>query len=304
MSLQYQDPTLLEQAQQAGVTIVPGELPRDRELVANGLRLHYLDWGNGGAPVILFLHGGAQTAHMWDFAALAIRDRFHCIALDQRGHGDTQWAPDGDYSLSAHQQDIEAFVTNTHIAPLAVVGLSMGGRNAYVFAANHPEWVQRLVIVDTGPEGRAEGRNEISAFMQLPDELDSYEEFVTRVHSYSPLRPIEQVRTSLKHNVKQMPNGKWTWKYDRLMRQPALRQPAATNQPASEYLWACVAKIECPTLLVRGGESPVFPSAVAERMTKVMRNCSMVTVPRAGHRVPGDNPRAFEQALTAFLSRS
>lgn len=298
MSPSHSDPTLVEQAKNAGVTVVPGDPPRDGELRANGLRLHYLDWGNASAPALLFLHGAAQTAHMWDFAALALRGRFHCVALDQRGHGDSQWAPDGDYSLRAHQKDIEAFITTLGIAPLTVVGLSMGGRNAYVLAANHADWVEQLVIVDTGPEGRAEGRREIGAFMQLPDELDSYEQFVERVHGYNHLRPIEQTRESLKHNVRQLPNGKWSWKYDRALRDP--QRPR--EQASSGYLWECVARIGCPTLVVRGAESPVFPEAVAQRMVEVVPNSRLVTVPRAGHRVPGDNPVAFERALAGFLT--
>ena len=297
MSVSQIDQTLLDQAGKAGVTVVSGVLPQDREVVVNGLRMHYIDWGKEGAPVILFLHGGAQQAHMWDFSALALRDRYHCIVLDQRGHGDTQWASDGNYSLEAHQEDIEGFIKALDFAPLTLVGLSMGGRNAYVFTANHPEWVQRLVIVDVGPEVGTEGTREIRAFTQLPDELDSYEQFVERVHQYNHLRPIEQVRESLKHNVRQMPNGKWSWKYDRLLRDP--NRPM--QQPSAEYHWQCIAQIHCPTLIVRGSESKVFSEEVGKRMVEAMPKAKMVTVKRAGHRVPGDNPVDFERALVGFL---
>ena len=300
MSTAQIDPSLLTQAEKIGVTIVPGAPPTSREFVVNGLRLHSLDWGNEGAPVILFLHGGSQTAHMWDFSALALRDRYHCIALDQRGHGDSDWAPDGDYSLEKHQQDIEGFITAMDIAPLYLVGLSMGGQNSTVLTANHADWVQKLVIVDVGPEVQDEGIREIRSFTSLPDEVDSFEEFVERVTSYSNLRPVEQIRASLKNNVKQLPSGKWTWKTDK-----ALRDPSRTRErPPTEYLWECVSKITCPTLIVRGGVSKVFAEETGKRMVAAMANARMVTIEKADHRVPGDNPVGFERALVGFLDGS
>ena len=297
MDPQYIDPILLEQAEKAGVTIAPGEWPSEREAVANGLQLHYLEWGSASAPVVLFLHGGAQTAHMWDFSALALRDRYRCIALDQRGHGDSQWAPDGDYSGEKQQKDLEDFIGALGLTRLTLVGLSMGGVNAYVLAANHPDWVERLVIVDIGPESGNEGVSEIRSFVQLPDELDSYEDFVERVRGYQPYRSEEQIRGSLKHNIKQLPSGKWTWKYDR-----AFRDPERLRERASpEYYWQCLERIGCPTLIVRGAGSRIFPEAVGKRMVETMRNARMITVENAGHRIPGDNPVAFERALADFL---
>ena len=157
---------------------------------------------------MLFLHGGSQTAHMWDFCALALRDRYHCIALDQRGHGDSDWAPDGEYSLEKHQGDIEGFIREVGIAPFNLVGLSMGGQNSTVLTANNPDWVKKVVIIDVGPEVQSEGIQEIRSFTSLPDELDSFEEFGERVAVYSHHRPIEQIRSSLKHNVKQFLHGR------------------------------------------------------------------------------------------------
>lgn len=291
------DPALLAQAEKTGVTIVSGDGPTSREVVVNGLKLHYLDWGNAGAPVVLFLHGGSQTAHMWDFCALALRDRYHCIALDQRGHGDSDWAPDGDYSLEKHQGDIEGFIREVGIAPFNLVGLSMGGQNSTVLTANNPDWVKKVVIVDVGPEVQGEGIQEIRSFTSLPDELDSFEEFVERVAVYSHLRPIEQIRSSLKHNVKQLPSGKWTWKTDKALRDPSRSREA----PPTEYLWECIAKIACPALVVRGGESKVFAEETGVAMVNLMANARMVTVEKAGHRVSGDNPVGFEKALVQFL---
>ena len=299
----YEDTTLLEMARKAGVTIRPGVFPLDKEVKANGLRLHYLDWGNAGKPTLLFLHGRAQTAHMWDYSCLALRDRYHCIALDQRGHGDSQWATDGDYTLPAQQKDIEEFVKAADLSPFILVGLSMGGRNAYVYAAEHPAQVQALVIIDTGPErgasGQRDGQRESERLLALPDEADSFEEFVQGVKQNSPLRTIVELRESLKHSVRQLANGKWTWKHDLAFR---AGRPSAPP-PETEYLWRCIERIRVPTLIVRGGMSNVLPESAAQRMVRTIPSCQLVTIERAGHRVPGDAPAAFERALAGFLER-
>lgn len=300
MEPRYIDPTLLEQAEKAGITVMPGDWPYEREVTVNNLRFHYLDWGPRDAPIVLFLHGGAQTAHMWDFSALALRDRYRCICLDQRGHGQSEWAPDADYSNQAHQGDLEAFVETLGLAPFTVVGLSMGGVNAFVLASNHHDWVQRLVIVDIGPESGKSGVSQIRTFIQLPDELDSYEEFVERVKSYQPYRSSEQISASLKHNVTQMANGKWTWRYDKAFRDPE----GFKHRSSPKELWQAIERINCPTLIVRGEGSRIFPAEVADRMAKILPQATLVTVEKAGHRVPGDNPSVFEKTLVHFLDGS
>ena len=118
---------LAEAARRTGVTVVPGGEPQDREVEANGLRLHYLDWGGEALPLLLCIHGYAQNAHSWDFTALALRDRYRVLALDLRGHGDSQWAPDGDYTQPGYLADLEAFIDAVAPGPLVVVGLSLGG---------------------------------------------------------------------------------------------------------------------------------------------------------------------------------
>ncbi len=185
---------LVEAARRTGVTIVPGGEPQDREVEANGLRLHYLDWGGDGLPLLLCIHGYAQNAHSWDFTALALRDRYRVLAVDLRGHGDSQWAPDGDYSTEAYLGDVEAFVEAVAPGPLVVVGLSLGGTLAYSYAATHPDRVRTLVVVDTGPETSGRGRGRIGRFVGQQDVLDSFEAFVARTRRYNSRRPEWQVQ--------------------------------------------------------------------------------------------------------------
>ena len=291
--------SLYNAARAVGVTFAREIEPMERFVVANGLRFHYLEWGDRAKPTILLLHGFAQTCHSWDFVSLSLADRFHVIALDQRGHGDSEWAPDGDYSPESQQRDINAIVEALGLNDLILMGLSMGGRNAFTYAANHPETVKALVVVDASPENLRAGSQNIKRFVQQEDELDSLDDFVERVRVYNPRRPISQIRGSIAHNLKQLPNGKWTWKYDRVLRTPGGR-PSPDHKTA-ERLWGYVDSLKCPTLIVRGAASDVVALETAEQMRLRIPNGQLATVEGAGHLVMGDNPSGFERMVSAFL---
>ncbi len=290
--------TLYQAARQKGVTFTQENAPADRQVRVNGLSFHYLEWGDPANPTILMLHGGSQQAHSWDFVSLPLSEQFHIVALDQRGHGDSDWAPGGDYTIEAHQGDIDGFVRAVGLKNFHLIGHSMGGRNSYVWASRHPKTLRSLVIVDTGPEGQARGRNRIQSFRELPDELDSFEEFASRVQEYTG-RTREQVLGALKYSIRQRPDGKWSWKYDKLLRTPGVRAPQWTP----EQLWEAVARIDCPTLVVRGGDSDIFADATMRKMQQVIPHCTTVTVPRAGHLVAGDNPVDFLSAVRGLYRR-
>ena len=114
----------------AGVDVPRVVLPEEHDVLLRRMRFHCLDWGNAGRRPILFLHGGGLTAHTWDLACLALRDEYHCLALDQRGHGDSEWSPEMDYSVEAHRGDIAAFADHLGLDGFVLVGMSMGGLNA------------------------------------------------------------------------------------------------------------------------------------------------------------------------------
>ena len=290
--------TLHQAARQMGVPFTQENEPVDRNVQIGEMNFHYLEWGNAGNPTILMLHGNSQQAHSWDFVSLPLSEHYHILALDQRGHGDSDWASDGDYSLEAQQRDIDGFVEALGLNDFNLIGHSMGGRNSYVWASRNQEKLRSLVIVDTGPEGQARGRDRIQRFKELPDELDSFEEFASRVQEYTG-RNREQTLGSLKYSIRQRSDGKWTWKYDRLMRTPGHRAPTYT----SEQLWECVARITCPTLVVRGSRSDIFAESTMQHMGEVIPDCTTVTVDRAGHLVAGDNPADFLVAVQELLGR-
>jgi len=291
---------LREAGKQAGITISSNATPTDEFIEVNGLRLHYLDWGGEDKPWMVCLHGGSQNAHMWDFTALAFSDQYHIIALDQRGHGDSDWAPDGNYTASAHQQDISGFISALKIDSFIMVGLSMGGHNSFRFTSTNPDLVRGLVIVDIGPESRRQGGQRIRNFVTQDDVLDSFDAFVERTKLYDPIRPEWQIRGSLRHALRQLPDGRWTWKYDKVLRDPD-RRSAPDPDRSPEILWGLWERIQCSTLLVRGGDSDILDKRIAEEMEKRLPSCRLVEIDKAGHRVPGDNPIAFEAAMREFL---
>ena len=298
---QSQGLSLHDAARDQGVTFEREAVPEDRFVEVNGMRFHYLDWGNPDAPDMLLLHGFAQTCHSWDFVALAFCDRYHVVALDQRGHGDSDWSESGDYSPETQQEDIDAVVSAIGLSDFVLMGLSMGGRNSFTYAATHPGDVRALIVVDAGPQNMRAGSQKIRNFVQQEDELDSVEDFVQRVLDYNPLRDPVQVRGSILHNLKQLPNGKWTWKYDKRFRQPGGRR-FQQDPDMTRRLWGYMEGLRCPTLVVRGAHSDIIALDTADEMHKRIPNGRMATVDNAGHLVMGDNPSGFERAVTEFLS--
>ena len=292
--------SLYDAARAMGVKFTNENAPQDKFVNANGMRFHYLEWGNPDNPPMLLLHGFAQTCHSWDFVALGFSDNYRVIVLDQRGHGDSDWAPDGDYSPETQQKDISGVVNELGLENFVLMGLSMGGRNSFTFAASNPDYVKALVVVDAAPQNMQQGTQNIRSFVQQDDELDSVDAFVERVLQYNPRRDPQQVRGSIMHNIKELPSGKWTWKYDRALRSPGRRM--GSDAETEKRLWAYIESLQCPTLLVRGGASDIVAMDTADRMHQAIPNSRIATIEGAGHLVMGDSPSGFQSAVTDFLA--
>ena len=291
--------SLHEAARQMGVPFQEENESVDRWVRANGMNFHLLEWGDPGKPGVLMLHGASQQAHSWDFISLGLSSEYHVLVLDQRGHGDSDWAPDGDYSIEAAQGDLDGIVDALGLSDFNLMGHSMGGRNSFVWASRHPGMLRSLTIVDTGPETVRQGSDRIRRFRELPDNLDTFEEFADRVQEYTG-RSREQVLGALKYSIRQGADGKWTWKYDKVMRQSARTESYWTP----EQLWDCVKRIGCPTLVTRGDRSDIFAAETMDRMCEDIADCTCVTIANAGHLVQGDNPVDFLAAARAHLARA
>ena len=292
--------SLYDAARAMGVKFTNENAPQDKFVDANGMRFHYLEWGNPDNPPMLLLHGFAQTCHSWDFVALGFSDNYRVIVLDQRGHGDSDWASDGDYSPETQQKDISGVVNELGLANFVLMGLSMGGRNSFTYAANNAGKVKALVVVDAAPQNMQQGTQNIRSFVQQDDELDSVDAFVERVLQYNPRRDPQQVRGSIMHNIKELPSGKWTWKYDRALRSPGRRM--GSDAETEKRLWGYIESLQCPTLLVRGGASDIVAMDTADRMHQAIPNSRIATIEGAGHLVMGDSPSGFQSAVTDFLA--
>ncbi len=274
-------------------------LPDDHQVIIGALRFHYLDWGGSGAP-ILFLHGGGINAHTWDCVAVMLRERYRCIALDQRGHGDSEWSPVVDYRIAAHVGDIEGFVTAMGLERPIVVGQSMGGLNTIAYASRHSDTMRAMVIVDVAPEVSASGAERIRAFSSTP-ELDSAQEFLERAVKFNPLRDPGVLRRSLYYNLRETPAGKWTFKHDQRRRSEDAMRSFTEDR---ERLVSELSRIKCPTLVVRGALSDVLTDDAAEKFARSLPDGRWVRVEKSGHNVQGDNPRALLDAMLTFFSQA
>ncbi|HEV7649771.1 MAG TPA: alpha/beta hydrolase [Actinophytocola sp.] len=286
----------------AGLDIPDLVLPESRHVVLRGMRFHYLDWGTAGRPPVLFLHGGALNAHTYDLVCAALRGDHHCLSLDQRGHGDSEWSPVVDYDNATHAADIAAFVDHLGLRDLVLVGMSLGGLNAIKYAGTHGERLRALVIIDVGPELRAPGTARIGEFTSSTSgEIDSLDEYIEHAVRFNPRRDPDRLRHSLLHNLRRTPAGKWVWKWDPRGRVKTPEQ-AREFQARRELLWEDVDRIQCPTLVVHGTDSDVFSERDAHTLVERLPRGGYAAVEDAGHTVQGDNPAGLVRELRTFLN--
>jgi esterase len=256
-------------------------------------RLHYLRWGAPDRQVVLLLHGVNQTCHSWDEVALRLSDRFTVYAIDQRGHGESAWAKDGDYSLDAMVGDLVEFSRLLALPQFALVGMSMGAAHAIAFTARRASDVSHLVVVDYAPRVEQRGVDKIKQMLALS--WGSFEDAVEQMAAFNPRRTIDNIRERLRHSLSQRPDGSWGWRLDpALPRHPRFRDSAVGA-------WEDVQMVRCPTLVIRGAESDILSAEAAKTLVERFTAASIVTIPGAGHSVAGDNPDDFFGALLPFL---
>jgi esterase len=270
----------------------------DRAIDLHGQRFHYVEWGNAAAPPVVFLHGITGHARTWDDEARLLAGHYRVLALDQRGHGDSDPAPGADYGDDALLADLVAFADALALPRLTLVALSLGGRVAINFAGRHPDRVERMVVVDIGPEIAPAGRARVGALMAAaPERFETRDEVVRHLRASAPLYSEAMLRQRAEHAVRPLPGGGFTWKYDRALRE-AIRQ-GRLRVPAD--LWPQWRAIRCPVLLVRGDQSDVLSDETAKRMVDEQPAARLAVVAGAGHTVPGDQPAAFQSLLREFL---
>jgi len=270
----------------------------DEIIEMRDLRFHYRDWPTRrpGAPSLVLLHGYTGHARSWDAFAEAMSDRYHVLALDQRGHGETGWAGAGHYGIDSMTEDLRAFVAALGLSKFTLLGLSMGGMVAIEYAGERPTELAALVIVDIAPELVTSGADRIRDAQQASDVFPTREAAFAAARAANSLPPEAHQRHRVYNNLMMTEDGQWTWRYDR-----ALRSVRELRPRDAETGWRSCANIAVPTLLIRGALSDILAAEVAERMIETISGAHLATVANSGHAVPLDAPEGFLAAAGAFL---
>jgi len=284
-------------AAHAGIDAAGVAPPTEDHVQVNGLSLRWLEWGDAAAPPIVLLHGGGQSARTWDACCMVLARRHRCLALDQRGHGDSAWSPAGAYGFDDHADDIAAFIDALDLEAPTLVGMSMGGINALVCAARDPRRLRGLVIVDVAPEVQFEAVERMMQGIAACRRFASPADAAERLAHLGARRDRALLEATLALNLRQQADGGWTWKYDpRTLADLSAEQILAPRRP----LWNVLPRIACPALVVRGAESEIFSEADAARLAGSLPRASRVTIAGARHSVQTDKPAGLAQAIVDF----
>ena len=292
--------SLLASAADLGIPHAANTLYRSRNIVLRQLRFHFLEWGAPDAPPIVLLHGGHQSAHSWDLVSLHLAQRFRVMALDQRGHGDSEWARDVAYTNHEMSLDAEAFIEVMGLQRPILMGHSMGGRNAMLLTRRSPSLLRALVIVDVGPELSDRGRAVIAGFVRDNEEFDDLDHFVRNVQQYDPYRSREHIERTVKYNMLQRADGKFVSKCDGNPRRLGVVRGTG---PQENITLEEAGAFDLPVLLVRGAASRILTAEAAERFRNALPHGKLVTVPNCGHNVHGQNTLGFIEAIGELLER-
>jgi len=286
--------------------------PASQVYFSQRLRLHYVDWGNADAPPLILLHGGQDHSRNWDWVAQRLRHDWHIIAPDLRGHGDSQWSATGSYTMAGYIYDLARLIDLQHLAPVTIVGHSLGGNIALRYAGIYPEKVKALVSVEgLGPSPKALAERAKQTIVdrmrkwidlqhdlagRLPHRYASIEDAFRRMQEANKHLSPEQARHFTQHGVTQNEDGTFSWKFDNYVRVWA---PYDMQAAELQQLWN---RITCPTLLVYGKESWAS-NPQGDGRAQYFRNARVVNVEGAGHWVHHDRLDAFIETLREFLSQ-
>jgi pimeloyl-ACP methyl ester carboxylesterase len=274
---------------------------------AAGNRLAADVFGDHGRPVLL-LHGGGQTRHAWRNSAEKIaRAGMTAYALDQRGHGDSDWIADGAYRFFDFAADVRlvAEKLRADAGPPVVIGASLGGISALLAYGAQPESpiFSALVLVDITPRVDLNGVAKIQGFMRehAREGFASLQEAADVVAAYLPHRPRPRSNEGLKKNLRLHPDGRWRWHWDpQFLAGPS---PVSSDRArVEEALVAAARDLMIPTLLVRGGSSELVHEVHAKEFLALAPHAAYADVSGARHMVVGDRNDQFSNAILHFLA--
>lgn len=274
----------------------------DHFTTLNGLRAHYIEWGDPQAPAIVLLHGLRSYARTWEPIAAVLSERYRLIALDNRGRGESDWDPAGEYFTGSYVSDLEKFADHLGLARFALIGHSMGGTNAIVYAARHPERVSLAVIEDIGPGfASAEGADRVKRELaDTPREFATLADARAYWRSVRPAISEQALQSRVDHTLREGAGGRWAWKFDL----EGIARARLDPDPARQVdLWPHVDALCCPTLMIRGARSDFLPVRTCEEMAARQPLVTWTEIADAGHYVHDDNLAGYLAALRSFLGQ-
>lgn len=281
--------------------------PTSHSFFSQRLRLHYLDWGNDDAPPLLLVHGNRDHCHNWDWVAERLRDRYHIIALDFRGHGDSQWVKGSSYSHTEFVYDLAQLIHQQHLAPLSIIAHSLGGGVALRYAGVYPENIKKMVVIE-GTGGPPSMYQRQSPHVRLREWIESarkvsgrlskryasLEDAFERMHEANSHLRLDQARHLTIHGSNQNEDGSYSWKFDNYTH---LMSPFDMSMDETRELWQ---RIEAPLLLISGSES--WLGASNHDPAEPFQNARHVTIEDAGHWVHHDQLEEFLTVTSEFLA--
>lgn len=266
---------------------------------ADGLTLAYDAWGDPEAPPLVLLHGGGQTRGSWSGAGPGLAERgWHVLAVDHRGHGESEWAPDGEYSHVDFARDVDVLARSLDQPPV-LVGASLGGISSLLAVGELETPARAVVLVDVAHRADRKGVQRIVDFMNdKPEGFESIEEAAEAVAAYLPHRPPPRDPSGLRRNLRRK-GDRWVWHWDPRLFKNDVDDPSRRTMFARNL--AAAKRIECPVLVVRGGLSDVLSEEIAAEFLRAVPHAELVEVPSAAHMVAGDRNDRFVGALQPFL---
>jgi len=282
--------------------------PTSHRFTSQRLGLHYLDWGNPGAPLLVLVHGGRDHARNWDWVARALRDEWHVVCPDLRGHGDSSWSPDGNYSMPAYVSDLAQLIYQISEGPVSIAAHSLGGAISLRYAGVYPERVRRLAVIeglgfsplDHRPETAVaerwrewiDKRRMLSA--RVPRRYESLDQASKRMSEANPHLSQAQVRHLTVHGMSRNEDGTYSWKFDNYVRSSL---PMGISDEELHALWR---NVDCPVWLIHGADSWAKHPGEDGRSAH-FKQAKVTSYQGAGHWVHHDRFDAFIADLRAFL---
>jgi pimeloyl-ACP methyl ester carboxylesterase len=286
--------------------------PTSRFYFSQRLRLHYVDWGNHGAPLLLMVHGGRDHCRNWDWIAERLRNDWHIIAPDLRGHGDSQWSATGAYTMEGYVYDIAQLVDQLGLGEPTILAHSLGGNISLRYTGLYPEKVKKLVAIEGlgfSPKILAERHSkpiderlrkwiadERALSARTPRKYATIEDAYQRMRDENKRLTPEQARHLTQHGINQNEDGTFSWKFDNYVR---VMPPVDLPQAQVEHLWS---RITCPTLLVYGKESWAS-NPIDDGRSQHFKTAEISSFAGAGHWVHHDKLDEFVALATRFFAK-